>query len=80
MSLFSVTAAIEGNDMFHMSRLLLLINAFAGASREGSIEGLTKLAKLDFLLRYPANLERALIARDARPAEAQVMDFERTNV
>src|ERR1035437_2409268 len=80
MSLFSVTAEIEGNDMFHMSRLLLLINAFAGATREGSIEGLTKLAKLDFLLRYPANLERALIARDARPGEAQVMDFERTNV
>ena len=80
MSLFSITAEIEGNDMFHMSRLLLLINAFAGATREGSIEGLTKLAKLDFLLRYPANLERALIARDARPGEAQVMDFERTNV
>lgn len=66
--------------MFHMSRLLLLIDVFAGPSREGSIEGLTKLAKLDFLLRYPANLERALGARDARPGDAHVMDFERTNV
>ena len=80
MSLFSVTTAVEDNDLFHMSRLLLLINAFASASREGSIEGLTKLAKLDFLLRYPSNLERALTARGAKPEEARVMDYERSNV
>jgi hypothetical protein len=80
VSLFSVTTAVEGNDLFHMSRLLLLINVFAASSREGSIEGLTKLAKLDFLLRYPSNLERALVARGAKPQEARVMDFERTNV
>ena len=63
-----------------MSRLLLLIDVFATPSGDGSIEGLTKLAKLDFLLRYPANLERALSARGAKAAEAQVLDFERNSV
>ena len=63
-----------------MSRLLLLIDVFATPSGDGSIEGLTKLAKLDFLLRYPANLERALSARGAKAEEAQVLDFERNSV
>jgi hypothetical protein len=80
MSLFSVTASVENNDLFHMSRLLLLIDVFATPSGDGSIEGLTKLAKLDFLLRYPANLERALSARGAKAEEAQVLDFERNSV
>lgn len=80
MSLFSVTSSVENNDLFHMSRLLLLIDVFATPAGDGSIEGLTKLAKLDFLLRYPANLERALAARGAKPEEAQVLDFEINSV
>lgn len=39
----------------HIARLLLLINEIT--RRSGSLAGLTKLAKLDFLLRYPAFLE-----------------------
>jgi hypothetical protein len=42
-------------------RLLLLIDAFS-RQRDG-LQGRTKLAKLDFLLRYPAFLKRALDAR-----------------
>jgi hypothetical protein len=41
---------------YHQARILLLVDALAG--RNGSMDGLTKLAKLDFLLRYPAFLER----------------------
>ncbi len=44
------------------------------------IEGLTKLAKLDFLLRYPAFLERALKARNISEDKASVEDFERNSV
>jgi hypothetical protein len=80
VSLFSLTTSIENNDLFHMSRLLMLIDVFATSSGDGSIEGLTKLAKLDFLLRYPVNLERALAARGANPVEAGVLDFERSSV
>jgi hypothetical protein len=42
-------------------RLLLLIDAFS--DQQQGLEGRTKLAKLDFLLRYPAFLKRALEAR-----------------
>ena len=43
------------------ARLLLLIDAFTGRTK--SLEGRTKLAKLDFLLRYPAYFRRALEVR-----------------
>jgi hypothetical protein len=41
--------------------LLLLIDAFSGPRR--MLEGRTKLAKLDFFLRYPAYFQRALAVR-----------------
>ncbi|GAA5184360.1 hypothetical protein GCM10023322_25680 [Rugosimonospora acidiphila] len=40
---------------YHQARVLLLIDALAGKS--SALDGLTKLAKLDFLLRYPVFLE-----------------------
>ena len=43
------------------ARLLLLIAAFS--RRNNVLEGRTKLAKLDFLLRYPIYFERALQIR-----------------
>jgi hypothetical protein len=45
-------------------RLLLLIHAFSGKTK--ALEGRTKLAKLDFFLRYPKFLERALRIRNPR--------------
>lgn len=80
MSLFSTSAHIESNDDFHLSRLLLLVETFAGLHGDDMIEGITKLAKLDFLLRYPLYLERALRARDAKPGAAEVPEFEKTTV
>jgi len=44
-------------------RLLLLIDAFS--NQTGGLQGRTKLAKLDFFLRYPAFLRRALEIRHA---------------
>jgi hypothetical protein len=46
----------------HIGRVLLLIRAFSGG-RRGRLEGLSKLARLDFLLRYPVYLERVLDGR-----------------
>jgi len=40
------------------ARLLILINAFT--TSKNSLEGRTKLAKLDFLLRYPRFFQRAI--------------------
>lgn len=44
---------------YHAARLLLLIKAVS--TRTGHLEGLTKLAKLDFLVRYPDMLRRLLV-------------------
>lgn len=44
---------------FHAARLLLLLN-LCGVS--GRIDGLTKMAKLDFFVRYPAFFEAARAA------------------
>lgn len=43
------------------ARLLLLIDAFSRG--EGTLQGRTKLAKLDFLLRYPRFFRRAMELR-----------------
>lgn len=43
------------------ARLLLLIDAFS--TGEGTLQGRTKLAKLDFLLRYPRFFRRAMELR-----------------
>ena len=50
------------------ARLLLLIEAFSRRSRV--LEGRTKLAKLDFLLRYPSYYTRALRIRRPELANA----------
>lgn len=59
------------------ARLLLLIDAFTRPT--ANLEGRTKLAKLDFLLRYPRFLRRAVEIRnpkaklpDPAPAEANI--------
>ena len=46
---------------YHVARLLLLIDAFTDGGNR--LDSLTKLAKLDFLLRYPVFLERLLDRR-----------------
>jgi len=45
----------------HVGRVLVLIDAFTG--RTSALRGLAKLARLDFLLRFPVYLEAALSAR-----------------
>lgn len=71
---------LEGDDSLHLGRLLVLIDAFAGKNGEHKIEGLTKLAKLDFLLRYPAFLERAVKVRGSDASLVQVEAFERESI
>lgn len=47
---------------YHVARVLLLVTAFS-RTRKSKLDGLTKLAKLDFLLRYPVYLEHLLETR-----------------
>lgn len=80
MDLVEELSGLELNAELHEARLLLLLLAFSGEDGQGVIEGLTKLAKLDFFLRYPALLERALVERRAAPKLAAVEDHERDSV
>jgi hypothetical protein len=60
------------------ARILLLVEAFSRGDH--SLEGRTKLAKLDFLLRYPSYFRRALQAKGTLtgkvPVEAPTEDVE----
>jgi len=56
MDVVEAIAELDTEPDLHAARLLVLISAFSGAGHEDAVEGLTKLAKLDFLLRYPVML------------------------
>ncbi len=61
------------------ARLLLLIDAFTSPRGSGCLEGRTKLAKLDFFLRYPPYLKQALAIRE-REAALPSDDLEAQNI
>lgn len=85
LRLVKAVAEAENLDDFHLGRLLVLLGSAdarkaSAATKAKAVEGITKLAKLDFLLRYPTCLERALekLGRDA--AEVKVQPRERTSI
>jgi hypothetical protein len=80
MDFVQTVADLDQFPELHVVRILLLVDAFAGEQEGGAIEGLTKLAKLDFLLRYPAMLERALLAKSKSIREVEMKDHERQSV
>lgn len=80
MDFVETVANLDQSPGLHIARLLLLLDAFAGDDGSGAIEGLTKLAKLDFLLRYPVMLEKALIAKKRSTRDVQMEDHERHSV
>lgn len=51
---------IDSDDTNNIVRMLILLDTFAGKNKIGKIQGITKLAILDFLLRYPAALDKVL--------------------
>lgn len=80
MNAYHIASRLEASDDLHLARLLILLKVFAGKQGQNPMAGLTKLAKLDFLLRYPVYLERALVAKHEAPAKAQVAEHERKSV
>lgn len=79
MDLVQQITKLELTDELHEARLLVLLSVFCD-EKAGSLEGLTKLAKLDFLLRYPVWLERALQAKGKSAASVGTTDAERASV
>lgn len=83
--LIMAVAETENLDDFHLGRLLVLLGSADARktkpeTKAKAVEGITKLAKLDFLLRYPTCLEKALdhIKKDAKLA--RVLPRERTSI
>ncbi|WP_406178997.1 hypothetical protein [Streptomyces canus] len=54
----------DENLEYHLARLLILLHHF-GKPKSKGLDGLTKLAKLDFLLRYPSFTDHLLSSRGA---------------
>ncbi|MBU1737092.1 MAG: hypothetical protein KKG35_03050 [Proteobacteria bacterium] len=80
MDIVKMVADLDQSPDLHMARILILLDAFAEDDQCGAIEGLTKLAKLDFLLRYPVMLERALEAKGCSTRDIHLDDHERHSV
>ena len=79
IALIRASAEIDMSDDLHAARLLFLL-AEADKRAAKTIEGIMKLAKLDFLLRYPNCLERLLIHLDKSTIKADVKPYERTSI
>lgn len=71
LKLVHLAAEIEDSDDFHIARLILLLNAAAGRS-DKPVKGIMKLAKMDFLLRYPNCLVRVLKAIGKEAATQEI--------
>lgn len=80
MNIVQWIADLEQNNDLHLARLLIILESFQDSDGNPAIEGLTKLAKLDFLLRYPAMLQRALEAKEKSTRDVGLEAFEINNV
>jgi predicted transcriptional regulator len=74
-----LAAQVEESDSFHLARILILLSASSGRSQK-PIQGIMKLAKLDFLLRYPNCLVRALEAVGKGAVASSVTMEERNTI
>ena len=79
LRLIKAAAVAESSDELHLTRLLFLLGEADKRSNK-TIEGITKLAKLDFLLRYPNCLERMLKALSKNTTRIDIKPHERTTI
>lgn len=80
MDLVEEIAKLDAEPELHAARLLVLVSVFSGDDQKDVVGGLTKLAKLDFLLRYPVMLERALEAKRRSTKEVLLKEHEQLSV
>lgn len=80
-SLANIVTSLDKDEQVHLGRLILLLAAFdRGGEQRPAIEGITKLAKLDFLLRYPTYFEKAMRARRVSEKKIAIEPYERMTV
>ncbi|MBK4717666.1 hypothetical protein JJL56_02170 [Azospirillum sp. YIM DDC1] len=79
LTLADIVTSLDRDEPVHLARMLVLLLAFSRPD-DAAIHGITKLAKLDFLLRYPSYFERAMVARGVAPERVPVEPYERRSV
>jgi hypothetical protein len=79
LKIVHLAATIESSDNFHLSRILLLLRACSKRSNR-PVDGIMKLAKLDFLLRYPNCLVRVLKALEKDSLAEDISEEERNTI
>ncbi|WP_143447420.1 hypothetical protein [Kineosporia sp. R_H_3] len=79
MTADSLQAAIE-DIRYHECRVLLLLGAVALHHATGEVEGITKLVRMDFFVRYPALAIPALALSDEETASLTLAPAERKQV
>jgi hypothetical protein len=70
---------LDENYDYHLARLLILLNTISGKKLK-TVSGITKLVKLDFLLRYPTVLALALKKSGELSQDVQIEEHEKRNV
>ncbi|WP_413302783.1 hypothetical protein AA0X95_24690 [Bacillus sp. 1P10SD] len=81
-SLLERIIRLDENDELNIIRILILIDKMAGRNQKQTIDGINKLVKLDFLLRYPVALERALmkLKKEMDILKIDIKVYERVSV
>jgi hypothetical protein len=80
LKLLEALMQLEENPNIHAARLLILLKEFCGEKNDKKIEGITKLVKLDFLLRYPIYLSKALATQKVDEKEVRIQEYEEHSV
>ena len=60
LDFFELVSSLDRNEDIHLARILVLLLSFKRED-DAAIKGITKLAKLDFLLRYPSCFEKGYV-------------------
>ena len=79
IDLLKIIKLIDDEDL-HFARLLILLRVFSTKSGTKEINSLTKLAKLDFLLRYPLLLVKALKITERDSSKVSLEEYERHSI
>lgn len=79
MELIRNIAEIESSDNYHCVRILILLSKSQGNATIKAIDGLSKLAKMDFFMQYPKCLKRAAKLIKRTP-DIEVLESEANSI
>jgi hypothetical protein len=84
LRLIRAAAELDQSDDLHLGRLLILLGSSDTRGKRDTaakpIAGIMKLAKMDFLLRYPTSLERVMKKKGGDPSLVAVSARERNSI